>query len=73
GTIGRRERLVLQGDAPSPLNPPSGCHFHPRCPIAADICATEPPELRAADGNADHVASCHLRTGDYRELDRAVL
>jgi peptide/nickel transport system ATP-binding protein/oligopeptide transport system ATP-binding protein len=68
----RRERLVLQGDVPSPLDPPTGCSFHPRCPIAADVCATETPELRAADGNSRHLASCHLRTGDHRHLDQAI-
>ena len=72
GTARRRERLVLQGDVPSPINPPAGCHFHPRCPIAAEVCASEPPALRPADGNATHLASCHLRTGDYRELDREI-
>ena len=72
GAAGHRERLVLQGDVPSPINPPAGCHFHPRCPIAAKVCAVEAPTLRAADGNAAHLASCHLRTGDYRELDREI-
>jgi len=50
-------RPVLQGDVPSPLNPPSGCKFHPRCPFAAAVCREEPPVLRPLpDGR--HVA-CH--------------
>jgi oligopeptide/dipeptide ABC transporter ATP-binding protein len=61
---------VLEGDVPSPLDPPPGRRFHPRCPIAADVRAREAPELRAADTNPGHLAECHLRTGDYRNLDR---
>ncbi len=72
GAARQRERLVLQGDVPSPLNPPSGCSFHPRCPIAASVCSERLPELRAADAGAHHLAACHLRTGDYRHLDRKI-
>jgi oligopeptide transport system ATP-binding protein len=53
-----RERTVLRGEVPSPLNPPSGCVFHPRCPIAVDRCAAEIPPLRNI--RAGHHAACHL-------------
>ena len=57
---GTRERIVLQGDVPSPINPPAGCPFHPRCPHATDRCRVEAPALRPAPGHADHTVSCHL-------------
>ena len=53
-----RERIVLRGEVPSPLNPPSGCVFHPRCPIAVDRCSAEIPPLREI--KPGHWAACHL-------------
>ena len=56
----RRERLVIEGDVPSPMNPPPGCHFHTRCPYAVARCRSEDPPLQeVAPG---HVVACHLRT-----------
>jgi oligopeptide/dipeptide ABC transporter ATP-binding protein len=57
----QRQQIILVGDVPSPIAPPSGCRFHPRCPKAAPVCVgTEPAlEPRLGDG-PDHVASCHL-------------
>ncbi len=54
----KKQRIVLQGDVPSPINPPSGCPFHPRCPHATDRCKTEVPKLRPA-GDAGQQVSCH--------------
>lgn len=52
-----RERLVLDGDVPSPIDPPPGCHFHTRCPWATDECRTDDPVLRELA--SEHVAACH--------------
>ena len=55
----KRERIILMGDVPSPVNPPSGCRFHPRCREAVDICSqAEPPLIDLGGG---HLAACHLR------------
>ena len=53
-----REAPVLAGEVPSPLNPPSGCHFHPRCPVAMDRCSVEQPVLKEA--SPGHIVACHL-------------
>jgi oligopeptide/dipeptide ABC transporter ATP-binding protein len=56
-----RKRIILAGDVPSPVNPPSGCRFHTRCPLAFDRCKVEVPLMReVAPG---HFAACHLREG----------
>jgi len=57
----QRERVLLTGEVPSPLNPPSGCVFHPRCPVANDDCSTAIPELREVEPG--HHAACLLATG----------
>ena len=54
----KRKRILLTGDVPSPINPPSGCHFHPRCRLAEDICKNEEPELK--DIGSEHWVACHL-------------
>ncbi|MEN1989811.1 ABC transporter ATP-binding protein [Paenibacillus hubeiensis] len=54
----KRERIVLQGDIPSPVNPPAGCKFHTRCPWAQEVCSQQVPEYRNAGG--DHWVACHL-------------
>ena len=54
----QREHIVLEGDVPSPVAPPPGCRFHPRCRYATDICTREEPPL-VAHGSPDHVAACH--------------
>jgi oligopeptide transport system ATP-binding protein len=65
-----RNRVILQGDVPSPINAPPGCHFHPRCSIAqAGICDVEVPTLLPANGSEEHLAACHIRTGAHQDLD----
>ncbi len=57
--VDRKEhRMVLQGEVPSPANPPSGCPFHPRCPIAKERCSREMPPMEIKGGNPDHLAAC---------------
>jgi oligopeptide/dipeptide ABC transporter ATP-binding protein len=53
-----RRRILLQGDVPSPIHPPAGCHFHPRCPKRMDICDKERPPLTSLAG--EHQVRCFL-------------
>jgi oligopeptide/dipeptide ABC transporter ATP-binding protein len=53
-----KQRMILKGDVPSPINPPSGCHFHPRCPHRMDICDKDEPVIK--DLVDDHRVACHL-------------
>lgn len=57
----KRERIILTGDVPSPINPPSGCHFHTRCPYVMDVCKKIDPIL--ADQGDGHFVACHLYSG----------
>lgn len=57
----RRERIILTGDVPSPINPPSGCHFHTRCPYVMDVCKQQDPIF--ADQGGGHYVACHLYPG----------
>jgi oligopeptide/dipeptide ABC transporter ATP-binding protein len=60
----RRKRVILSGDVPSPINPPSGCHFHQRCPYAMSQCRHEVPVLQQVVPG--HWAACHLHNGGVR-------
>jgi len=56
----KKERIILKGDIPSPIHPPSGCFFHTRCPMATDLCKKEVPQRKQMKN--DHFVSCHLYT-----------
>jgi oligopeptide transport system ATP-binding protein len=56
----QKKRVILQGDVPSPINPPSGCYFHTRCPYKEKICEETEPEFKDLGGG--HWVACHLRT-----------
>lgn len=61
----KKERIILRGDVPSPINPPTGCRFHTRCPQVMDICCTREPEWTNVGNN--HFVACHL-VGNHNEL-----
>jgi oligopeptide/dipeptide ABC transporter ATP-binding protein len=67
-----KQRIILTGDVPSPINPPTGCRFHPRCPKAQELCSTDEPLLESKPGDpADHLAACHFPVQDGEILARA--
>jgi oligopeptide/dipeptide ABC transporter ATP-binding protein len=68
----QRERIILAGDVPSPVAPPSGCRFHPRCPKAAPTCVDTEPELIARLGDGpEHLTKCHFPVEDGEDISLA--
>jgi oligopeptide/dipeptide ABC transporter ATP-binding protein len=65
----KRQRIILQGDVPSPINPPAGCRFHTRCPYVEARCRVEEPEMREV--KPGHHVACHLRNVDTAAFARA--
>jgi oligopeptide/dipeptide ABC transporter ATP-binding protein len=67
-----RQRIILTGDVPSPINPPSGCRFHPRCPKAQELCSQQEPQLEAKAGDPpDHLTACHFPVAEGEIFARA--
>ena len=63
----KRKRVILEGDVPSPINPPTGCRFHTRCPLAYDRCSREEPTAHVV--GVDHEVTCHLYEDRTERLD----
>ncbi|HEX4658798.1 MAG TPA: oligopeptide/dipeptide ABC transporter ATP-binding protein [Streptosporangiaceae bacterium] len=69
---GRRERIILVGDVPSPISPPSGCRFHPRCPKARQACVDDEPVLAPRLGDEpEHRAACHFPVEDGEDISKS--
>jgi oligopeptide/dipeptide ABC transporter ATP-binding protein len=67
-----RQRIILSGDVPSPINPPSGCRFHPRCPKAQELCGQQEPLLEIKTGDpGTHVTACHFPVQEGEVLARS--
>jgi len=67
-----RQRIILTGDVPSPINPPSGCRFHPRCPKARELCSQQEPVLEVQAGDmATHLTACHYPVAQGEVFARA--
>jgi oligopeptide transport system ATP-binding protein len=67
-----RQRVILTGDVPSPINPPSGCRFHPRCPKAQELCSQQEPALESKAGDPqEHLTACHFPVETGEELATA--
>jgi oligopeptide/dipeptide ABC transporter ATP-binding protein len=64
----KKKRIILSGDVPSPISPPSGCRFHTRCPYAFDRCKVEEPAMREV--RPGHHVACHLREVDTAAFQR---
>jgi len=64
----RRERIILTGDVPSPINPPTGCRFHPRCPFAQPRCSVDEPRLAPGD-DPEHRVACHF----WQEIENGTI
>jgi len=67
-----RQRIILTGDVPSPINPPSGCRFHPRCPKAQELCSQQEPQLEVKAGDPPgHETACHFPVAEGETFARA--